>query len=227
MPAGFQVIGEHGSTQIDDTYFNFACVAKGTINMPASANSSVNLYGLTPVTLTMDGTYPMLFIAPKNTVACVSRVAATGASHEFTIHGGLTEAGQPLAESFSWFLFDRPPPPVLHGSGLQVFNAAAQCTFDSNYPPMRIAGLLTVPTGLADASMTLASGDYACGLGQGRRGRTPNNVTTGATLIDAFKITPTQVKLSLKYLLFGGPSNGSTYTNGGGGQALVIDVSRL
>lgn len=227
MSAGILVVGEHGSTQIDENNFNFSCVAKGTVNMPAATVSSNGLWAMASVTLTLNGTFPLLFINPKNTAAAVARVTSSGTTHTFTIRGGLNDVGQPTADSFSWFLFDWPPAPGLHGAGFQVFNGNGQCTFDSDYPPMRIAGVLQVPTNRNDTVLSLPAGDYACCLGQGRLTRTPNPTTGSATLIDVFKITPTEVRLSQKYLLFGGLGNGTTYTNGGGGQALIIDASRL
>jgi hypothetical protein len=226
MTAGFQIFGDNGNTQIDENYFNFACVAKGTINMPATVPDSNGYKAVQSVYLTIDADYPMLFLNPKSTMAAVQRVKTTGRSHEFRIVGGMTEGSVPQAESFSWFLFDKPPAPPANGSGIQVFNDAGQCVFDSNYPPMRFMDIITVPTNSSTGSWTYPPGDYALTLGQGRRFRVAYPVANQAGVMDVFTVGSTEVRMKPEYYQFGGPGN-SSQVCGGGGKGILIDVSRL
>lgn len=227
MTAGFQIFGDNGNTQVDENYFNFACVAKGTINMPATVTDMNGYKALQTVLLTLDADYPMLFLQPKLQFSSVQRVKKlTGRSHEFKILGGMDANRQPTAETFNWYLFDRPPQPGLHGDGIQVFNDAGLCVFDSNFPPMRFIDVITTPTDFSDGSWNYPIGDYALALGQGRRSSVSYPVANQARVTDVFRISNTNITMRQEYFQFGGPGNGSQAA-GGGGKGIVIDVSRL
>lgn len=224
MPAGFQIFGDNGNLQVDENYFNMSCVQKGTVYLPAGDAYDRTL---SRVSLTFDGVYPMLFLRPRNSVAAVTSIVVDGASHKFTIVGGLAEGGAPKEDWVDWYLFDRPPPPAPHGAGLQVFNGNSECVFDSDYPPMRVIGLFPIPMTFDDPVYELPWGHYAACIGQGRQARVSVSDTTGSTWVDTFIIKDTQLFVKMSRLLIGGPSNGSSWATGGGGNVLLIDSSRL
>lgn len=153
MPAGFQVIGDHGVVQIDENYTNMGLRHRG----------QAALTGLSDLVVT-DVDTPLLCIKSPN--MAVMLVGATRSGNTITYR--LSSA----AGAIDWYVFDkmRAPPAGSSGAGLQVYTSAGALAFDSTNPPMRIAGI----TDLASAqqgvyppppgAITAPAGDYAACL---------------------------------------------------------------
>lgn len=153
MPAGFQVIGDHGVVQIDENYTNMGLRHRG----------QAALTGLSDLVVT-DVDTPLLCIKSPN--MAVMLVGATRSGSTITYR--LASA----AGTIDWYVFDkmRAPPAGSSGAGLQVYTSAGVLAFDSTNPPMRIVGITDLPNAQQGVyppppgSITAPAGDYAACL---------------------------------------------------------------
>lgn len=133
MPAGFQVINDSGVIQIDQDYFNYSMVAKGTLAVNGGgANISVS------------GS-----VAP---VLCFRPTGAAVGIMGFTFNAGgtsvwnLRASVQPnLTASVDWWVFDAERAVSDTGPGLSVYDGSGNVVYNSNTPEMRVAGVASTP----------------------------------------------------------------------------------
>lgn len=150
MTAGLQVWNSGGFVQIDDTYRNLVFIQK--FSFTTAGDHSFSVTGRT------------------SPVAVFSTADANGVS--------VRQVTNPSAGSFTWrvngitdvYIFDVPPPASLHGQGLQVFDAAGNLAFDSNFTPLKMVdyvrvrptpNLVTYPTQTAAALAGFPNNDPA------------------------------------------------------------------
>lgn len=137
MPAGFQVIGDHGGVQIDENFYNMTLKAKGSVTYPD-----------TQLVLTM---HPWAITVPNtiSPVLCFHVTHFTSIESVSSANGNTTYSGYIFAAiggTMEWYAFDRMPAPISPtGAGLSVFDVNGQLTFSSEYPPMKIAAIHTIP----------------------------------------------------------------------------------
>ena len=126
MPAGIEIINDHGSVLIDDTDFNLALRSKGSATFPNSGAPPTNFATVTLSSLTSPifAYYPIVQDAPSGIRSHLDSFNAG----VVTMRISAPEAG-PC--TFEWFCFDRPIESA-ETFGLKVFNAAGELTFDSN-----------------------------------------------------------------------------------------------
>jgi hypothetical protein len=118
MTAGLQVIGPSSVLQIDETFRNLAFIQKGTV----SGN---------PATLVLSNrTTPVLALGGDN-LGAIWSVSVSGSTYTYTIY---------TSGTVTYYLFDVPPTPPLHGAGLQVFTSAGLIAFDSEQRYMKPKG---------------------------------------------------------------------------------------
>lgn len=229
MPAGFQIIGAHGVVQVDENYVNLGLIAKGTVTIPAGG---VPLNQAAQIVVA--GSSPVLCIRPVSTYATIRRVQKSGGTYSYTLQGGYANANGtgPTAETFNWYLFDRMALTTMSNTGVQVFNATGEITFNSNGNPMRVAAvgqiqnasIATSPAVVSAAS----SGAYAACMTQGRIDSAVFAPGTGEEthiFIEAVKINASGA--STGYLMDGLIPAAVNVQSYQGGQILLVDVAGL
>ena len=120
MPTGFQSINDWGTVQIDENY-SAVCLRQTPV---------ITVYSYPNKThFDVAGVSPLLFLGDTSGVGvCViSRVQIATNVWRFTLISG-------SQVSVRCFVFDKGPPGYSGNSGLQVFNAAGELTYDSGYP---------------------------------------------------------------------------------------------
>lgn len=135
MPAGFQVIGQHGVVQVDENYYNMVYRTRGsalirnngrynsaTINYQGEANSS-----------------PMLCTAYSNVFLWINSLTKSGDNYTFEIAAN----GE---DNVSYFIFDKVAATPTN-AGLEVYNANGGLVFSSNQRPMRVVSVFPVASG--------------------------------------------------------------------------------
>lgn len=145
MPAGMYVKGDHGVTQIDENYFNFALRYKGT----AVCNTAWNTGGVTKyrTALWFDTlSFPLMAVRSNNGVCMYAVNRPVPDTQQFHF------VSKTPNESFDYWLFDALVPNS-GNAGLEVFNAAGQLCYGSGSKPLRIvggfngAGQISAPSG--------------------------------------------------------------------------------
>lgn len=163
MPYGLQVIGNDGYKQIDENYANLSFVGKGTMSIGGSVN---NMAG--PTTFYSGSqrfnracNRPLVFIRPTQGYACLASIVNGGSYLDIYLHGN-------TSQNVDFYVFDQITTDEYGGFGLQVFNAAGQLTYSSNYAPLRIKAIVPGQSGsLLNNSVgprriaTLDAGTYA------------------------------------------------------------------
>jgi hypothetical protein len=223
MPAGFQIIGDHGAVQVDENFVNLGLTAKGSVSMPASAGL------LAQATITVTGDTPILCIRPLSTYASIYSVTKSGNQFTYTLVGGFTGSAA-AAETFDWYVFDKMPAGTAGSVGIEVRDANGTTTFNSNFTPMIVSAIGTIPTaGMPGNPASVDTGvarTYAACLSEGRIAAAPNgNGVNGFIYWEIVKVTATGAMTSY------GPAQSIppdvSFNSGGGGQILLVDVTGL
>ena len=118
MAFGLEIINNHGTTLIDDTYSNLAVRHQGTLAAGAGSRT-VSVPGLSQ---------------PVPAVRSTAYAIALGRSGN---NGTIWSAG---GAQVHWYVFDVPTSSS-GGYGLQVFNSSGQLTFDSSRKYARVRAL--------------------------------------------------------------------------------------
>lgn len=229
MPAGFELRGNNGTILIDSRNYNMGLRQKGTIRLAIPSSSLFTQ-------LTVAANFPILCLRPSSQRANVSYVNKNAdGTFTYFLTGDHTAANGDI----EWFLFDAmaPLPTNTNNSGLVVYNARGEVTFNSNYTPMKIAGVVDVAlTGTASNPNTIVvdagyAGTFAACQTAPRGGLVPHPPVGGYVLQDLISITPTGASVALTRIgpvIPGMDSSGSglgVFSNGG--QLLLVDVSNL
>jgi hypothetical protein len=227
MPAGFQLVNAHGMVQVDESYVNLALVAKGVVSIPAGGIGGIHA----APQIHYPGISPILCIRPVNTYAFIRRVMKSGSTYSYVINGGFAGAmnGSPLAETFSWYIFDRMSQVPASNSGLQVFNASGELTFSSNSRPMRVVTAGQIPNAPLRTTPAVVNagkyGVYAACMTQGRMDGQAMINNQGAMFKEGIKIDSngavTVAAFDFMTSVYG------LATSDSGGQILLVDVSGL
>jgi len=152
MPAGLQVIGDHGYLQIDGSSVNLGLRDKGT----ATFTTSVDL-------LVTDVDTPLICLRSDVTVM------VQGATRSGTTITYRLAVGSGVSATVGWYVFDKMRLTATSGAGLQVYNDAGVLTFDSTNYPIRIVGIADNNPG--PASIVVSAGLYAACLSMSRINR--------------------------------------------------------
>lgn len=128
MPAGIEIIGDHGSVILDENYSNLALRLKGTATLssigtgPRGNSVDIDVTGL-------GLNRPMVAIrCPGPGMVGFGHFSRTG--NRLRFHG---TAGQ----SFTYYVFDTPIMTTTT-NGLKIWNAAGDLVFDSNQKYARV-----------------------------------------------------------------------------------------
>lgn len=141
MAAGFQVIGDHGGVQIDENFVNMVLIDKGSLDLPP-ANGVAN-DGWNTLTFYNRET-PILALDTRNDATTLMRCDRSGSTFTYYIRGNGDTRG--FTQTIRWYLFDKAPN-VATNTGLTVWDGGGRVTFNSDYEPMRIVGMLQYPDG--------------------------------------------------------------------------------
>lgn len=140
MTAGIQVIGDHGSTQIDENYFNIVLIASGVSTTQTGQTISTNEFGTTIASfITVTGVAPVICMDTRGANLTVWCIQTSGNQFTFTI----ISASQPA--TFSYYIYDVMPNIQASNQGLTVWNSNGKVTFNSDYEPLRIINMAQIP----------------------------------------------------------------------------------
>lgn len=115
MPAGLQVINNYGTVLIADTNPSLSLKEKRTVTIAANGRVTFSFTGVE---------LPMLSFR-CNTIVHSQYMTRSGSTITYTLSGA-------VGAVITLYLFDRPVPTTGSNAGLQVFDAAGRCTFDSS-----------------------------------------------------------------------------------------------
>jgi len=127
--AGFKIVGNHGSTMIDENYKNFNLTATGYVTTPQAGQNVMYDYG----GVTYTGRNPLVAFRPLGDFsvgATGTYLDGNGVYHTDFITGG--------SGSLQYYVFDTVPDYTGSTFGVQVRNASGAVTFDSNLRYLRI-----------------------------------------------------------------------------------------
>lgn len=122
MTAGFQCINDNGIVQIDENYRNLVFIQKWVFSTAGDHTFTTGTGRVAPV--------PVFYSTYAGTSQANSGIYLRQSTNNgngtwtYTVNG-----------TGEVHLFDLPPAPAAHGSGLQVFNASGQIVFDSATKP--------------------------------------------------------------------------------------------
>jgi hypothetical protein len=177
MSAGLQVIGDHGSVQIDQNYYNMVLITNGYVGSGLYNITPPDAYGDPQTTAYMavinyNGTNPILCLDTKGYCCAHYQTVYNGANsytfYVLTFDGN----GNPTPATIAYYIYDTVPNIQATSRGLTVWNASGQVTFNSDYEPMRLINFAQCPAGFTittdsfvhhfpPASTTLWSGSAA------------------------------------------------------------------
>lgn len=144
MATGFQVVGNSGAWQADDTFASMALRAKGRATFPADRVAPYNLS--TNIWIDVGVSESPIFAVRADYPICVFGAVRNGNSWSYgviTPHNQVD--GFNGGKSFDWLLFDRPQD-LGSRSGLCVWDSQGRLTFDAMHKYARVRGLQSVPT---------------------------------------------------------------------------------
>lgn len=120
MTAGIQILNDNGIVQIDENYRNIHLVYKEVF---ATGGDHT-------ITLSGRGSPVCVLYSTDTQGIAIMETSVSGSQFTWRVNG--------IGEVY---IFDVPPIPSDHGSGLQVFDAAGSCAFDSNLEVFKPMGL--------------------------------------------------------------------------------------
>lgn len=130
---GLEVVGAHGSLQINENYENLYLTQKGTISILTGLAS-------TPYTIDIAGNMPLLFIGPTTTdahIVVAGRVLISASVWRYTLYAHSLNNPSSFLVNIPYYIFDVTVP-TDSGFGLQVFKANGELAFDSGSKFLRI-----------------------------------------------------------------------------------------
>lgn len=131
MPAGFEVINDSGSYQVDQNYSNLIMRAKGT-----ATTSGYDGRCSRASVVVNNGVCPLIAVQGSGYVG-LDRVTRSGSQYTFILY---TAGGN--GTSINYFVFDD----YAHSSdrfGIEIFNAAEETVFHSSDKQLRVADVIT------------------------------------------------------------------------------------
>lgn len=150
MSAGIQVIGDHGSVQIDQNYYNMVLITNGYATTSYQNFVTPDDTGYAPkgylASITYTGTSPVICVDSRGTPISQFTTIQNGNTYTFyfaTFDGN----GNPAAATFAYYIYDIVPNIQATNQGLTIWNQNGHVTFNSDYEPMRIINFGTVPSG--------------------------------------------------------------------------------
>lgn len=145
MPAGLAVYNDAGTVQIDDQFANMALISKTNVTV----GSSPDYYRPAAIYTVVSATPPIVAIQSTHRVV-LQNITRSGNTWTFTYYGGA------IGNIVTCYLFNKP---VYQGSGsgLVVYDASGNVTFDSRQKYARVHALLQ-GSGLSTQSFTYTAG---------------------------------------------------------------------
>lgn len=148
MTAGIQVIGDHGSVQIDENYYSMVLMTSGTLSTSLQNVEAPDTTGYAPqaylATVTYTGTSPVVCIDTKNQPIAFFYTLRNGNQFTFTFLSFNT-SGSGAAATFTYYIYDTMPNISASNQGLTVYNASGNVVFSSDYEPLRIINFAQLP----------------------------------------------------------------------------------
>jgi hypothetical protein len=222
------VFNANGVLQIDETYANLALIATGQV--AASTQVPGYFVFIYYATVTVSALNPLVAVRANYPVA-LRAVRQSGSQWTFELSvDSKTLDGTPI----TYYVFDTPPAPPAHGVGLQVFNAAGRCTFDSSFKYMLPAGVIALPGGQPiDMNQNLdlgglPAGTYAAVLTMDRFAESLNDGELRVDWSSGLQPLPTGVRMRWTPIDQGTSNAEGSYFryDGRPSSALMLDVSR-
>lgn len=167
MPSGITIYGDSGAVQVDENYFNYALVAKGTATLLEDAQALPNgaIRRGAKVQISVQGESPIIAWSSGFPLH-IYRVSVNAGVWSFVISSGISGgSGYPpglAGNSFTYYVFDRPSDSG-GGFGFQVFDAAGRLTFDATRKYMRVVRFYETsdPKSMDSIDTTLPGKTYA------------------------------------------------------------------
>jgi len=125
VPSGLQVLNDAGTFQLDENYRNLVFIEKFLFPTQSISHVFTTSGGRVAPVLVLYSTYTTL--PRERGIGIMSSQNNGNGTWTFEARG----AGE-------IYVFDVPPAPTVSGAGLQIFNASAQCAFDSEWQAMKI-----------------------------------------------------------------------------------------
>lgn len=155
-----EIIGDSGSTLIDDSYMNMVLAVKGGLVLAPTGSGTYSYY----IQFTYVSSEPSVLMALELGATPVGHLSSirSGNVWTFTVHFNPADVGK----SITYYIFTIPPAVADAGGMMQLRNAANQLTFDSNLKYMRVEGFYQIDNtgggaGQLVATSMLASRTYA------------------------------------------------------------------
>ena len=145
-----EIIGDSGSTLIDDSYMNMVLAVKGGLVLAPTGSGTYSYY----MQFTYASAEPSVLMALELGSIPVGHLSSSRAGNvwTFTVHFNPADVGKSIA----YYIFTIPPAVPDAGGIMQLRNAANQLTFDSNLKYMRVEGFYQI-----DSASTVATGMQA------------------------------------------------------------------
>jgi len=179
--------------------------------------------------VTVTATSPIMCIRPLSMSVGFYSVSKSGNQYTYTFAGGFSAGGgSPVTETFAWYLFDRMSAAGAGDSGVEVFDATGTTTFNSNFSPMIVSAVGTIPNAALignPASIAPGSGTYAVCLTEGRRQSADDGYPVGSLYMETVKVNGTGAATS--YGKVAGWPLGAGVNVTQGGSILLVDVAGL
>lgn len=160
MTAGFQVIGDHGSVQIDEKFVNIVYWGAGTVVVPPNPGPTYNSEVTVDLSV-VTGNLPIVAFdtVGESIIVNSAYVGTSSGGTNSTFRYTISQANPSVAvnKTVSWYLFSQAPDPGSTGEGLVIYTATGQVTFCSLYDPMRIVNVATIPNGTPISSPAVSA----------------------------------------------------------------------
>lgn len=143
-----EIIGDSGSTLIDDSYMNMVLAVKGGLVLAPTGSGTYSYY----IQFTYVSAEPSVLMALELGAVPVGHLSSSRAGNvwTFTVHFNPADVGKSIA----YYIFTIPPAVMDAGGMMQLRNAANQLTFDSNLKYMRVEGFYEASGGAAQSIAT-------------------------------------------------------------------------
>ena len=148
-----EIIGDSGSTLIDDSYMNMVLAVKGGLVLTQTGSGTYSYY----TQFTYTSTEPSVLMALELETTPVGHLSSSrsGNTWTFTVHFNPADLGKVI----SYYIFTIPPAVADAGGMMQLRDASGRLTFDSNLKYMRVEGFYQIDgTGGSETGQLVPSG---------------------------------------------------------------------
>lgn len=223
MSAGFECIGTHGVTQIDQNWINMVFVQKGTV---AIATASTDRTDSEWFSISYTGVSPIVFFKSSTFYIFPTSVVRSGSTWTWKFFAAADSVN--LTEVVTYYIFDKQAN-IETRSGLNVYDQNGVVTFNSDYRPLRIVAIVNTTfnqtTANPQTSQTVSggSGVYAATLPSPGFIARKLSTTSGYYYTQGYRLPGGSLFQTGTYNSSGPPVGGGI----GGGMGIVVDVGGL